>query len=206
MQREVSAKQQGCSIAPYVPQSERNFRGRLRALELLADKIRAEWAAAWLKPFRISTVELYWRDSDYREQEKRNWRDRYRRRRDHEVARTRAYKLAHPERVATYHLTRQERIVEGSDGTATDQAIARLKRNSTHCAYCGEILTRKQTDHMIPLVLGGEHSMRNIVIVCPDCNARKARLSYPEWVERVAPAHRAHAVALYQARYRTVAA
>jgi hypothetical protein len=55
------------------------------------------------------------------------------------VSRTRAYKLAHPERVMTHHQTRRERIHEGSDGTASDQAIARLKRRSTHCAYCGEI-------------------------------------------------------------------
>lgn len=206
MQREAEARALGREIPPYVPQSERNFRGRLRKAERLADRIRARWAAAWLSPFQISRRELYQQDQEFRDQVKASWRDRYRRRRDHEVSRTRAYKLANPERVLTYHQTRRERIHEGSDGTATDQAIARLKRDSTHCAYCGEILARKQTDHMIPLVLGGEHSMRNIVIVCPDCNARKATLSYPEWIERVAPEHRARVVALYQARYRAEAA
>jgi len=178
----------------------------MKAVELLADKIREGWATTWMKQFRISTVELYWHDPEYREQEKANWRNRYRRRREHEVTRTRAYKLAHPDRVAAYHLTRRERIAEGSDGTATDQAIAQLKQNSTHCAYCDEMLTRKQTDHMIPLVLGGEHTVRNIVIVCPDCNARKATLSYPEWIERVAPEHRARVVELYEVRYRAEAA
>jgi 5-methylcytosine-specific restriction endonuclease McrA len=206
MQREAEARTLGREIPPYVPQSERNFRGRLRKVERLADRIRARWAAAWLSPFQISRGELYRQDAEFREQERASWRDRYQRRRESEVSRTRAYKLAHPDRVMTHHQTRRERIDKSSDGTATDQTIARLKRQSTHCAYCGEILTRKQTDHMIPLVLGGEHSMRNIAIVCPDCNARKARLSYPEWIERVAPEHRARVVALYQARYRAEAA
>ena len=35
---------------------------------------------------------------------------------------------------------------------------------------------RKQTDHMVPLVLAGEHSLRNIVIVCPPCNGRKSAI------------------------------
>lgn len=69
------------------------------------------------------------------------------------------------------------------------------------CAYCGVRLIRKQTDHMIPLALGGEHSLRNIVIVCPDCNARKAGLSYAEWVDRVEPQHRQRVLALYHERY-----
>lgn len=206
IQRETEAHKLGRASVPYVRQSERNFRGRLREAERLADRIRAQWASDWLRPFQILRQELYRQDSDFREQEKANWRGRYWRRRAHEVARTSAYKLAHPERVAAHHRTRQERIVEGSDGTATDQAIARLKQHATQCAYCGERLTLKQTDHMIPLALGGEHSLRNIVIVCPDCNARKARLSYSEWVERVAPQHRARVLAVYQERYRAAAA
>src|SRR5581483_9472558 len=80
-------------------------------------------------------------------------------------------------------------------------AIRKLKRAATHCVYCGGRLIWKQTDHMVPLALGGEHSLRNIVIVCPDCNARKARLSYAEWVERVEPQHRGRVVELYRMRY-----
>lgn len=206
MQREVEAQQRGRASMQYIPQRERNFQGRLRQAEQLADRIRAAWAAGWLSHFQVSRQELYRQDRGFREQEKADWRDRYARRRAEEVARTRAYKQAHPERVAIHHMTRQERIFEGSDGTVTDEVIAKLKREADQCAYCGERLTRKQTDHMIPLSLGGEHSLRNIVIVCPDCNARKSRLSYPEWVERVAPKHRARVIAVYLERYLAAAA
>jgi hypothetical protein len=54
---------------------------------------------------------------------------------------------------------------------------------------------------MIPIALGGEHSLRNIVIVCPNCNGRKATLSYEKWIERIEPQHRARVVAVYQERY-----
>jgi hypothetical protein len=63
------------------------------------------------------------------------------------------------------------------------------------------VLSDKQTDHMIPLVLAGEHSLRNIVIVCPPCNGRKARLSYEEWMERVEPEHKQRVMAVYRERY-----
>ncbi len=196
-QREAQARKLSREIAPYVPQSERNHRSRLRQAERLADRIRAQWAAKWLQPFR---------EDDYRQRDNAHSRKRYWLRRDQEVERTLAFKRAHPDRVATYHVRRKERLVAGSDGTATDRELARLKRSATHCAYCGERLIRKQTDHMIPLALGGEHSLRNIVIVCPDCNARKATLSYPEWIDRVAPQHRPRVIALYRERYRAAAA
>jgi hypothetical protein len=59
---------------------------------------------------------------------------------------------------------------------------------------------------MIPLALGGEHSLRNIVIVCPACNGKKANLSYTEWIERVGPEHRERVVALFEQRYGVLAA
>ena len=84
------------------------------------------------------------------------------------------------------------------DGSVTPDIIARMKAAATHCAYCGCVLSDKQTDHMIPLVLAGEHSLRNIVIVCPPCNGRKARLSYEEWIERVVPEHKQRVMAVYR--------
>ena len=59
---------------------------------------------------------------------------------------------------------------------------------------------------MVAVVLGGAHSLRNIVIVCPACNGKKGRLTYPEWIERVAPEHRWRVAALYVERYGALAA
>jgi 5-methylcytosine-specific restriction endonuclease McrA len=206
LQREAEAAKQGRKLEAYVPQAERNRRGRMLQVERLADRIRARWAAEWLKPFQKSSAELYWDDPDYREKQKARFRESYRRRRAQEIQRVLAYKQANADRNRLWTATRLRRQADGSDGTATPERIAQLKSEATYCAYCGRVLNEKQTDHMIPLVLGGAHSLRNIVIVCPRCNGRKARLSYEEWIERVEPQHRARVIALSQKRYAAVVA
>jgi 5-methylcytosine-specific restriction endonuclease McrA len=48
-------------------------------------------------------------------------------------------------------------------------------RDSNRCQYCGETFsTRELTiDHVVPRVLGGEHTWGNLVCACVPCNARK---------------------------------
>lgn len=168
----------------------------MRQAERLAGQIRARWAAQWLRPFRSRT----------QDEDNAKSRDYYSRHRMQESARVQDYKAANQHRKLEWAKTREERIRSSGDGTASVQAIRKLKRAATHCAYCGGRLIRKQTDHMVPLALGGEHTLLNIVIVCPDCNARKACLSYAEWMERIEPEHRARVAALYQMRYSAEAA
>jgi hypothetical protein len=199
--REREAAQEGRDLQEYVPQAERERRARLAEAELLADRIRSAWAREWLRPFRKTEKELYWEDPDYREQNKAEYRMRYARRIDRERARCRRWAASHPEERKAHQALREERMLDSSDGSATPQAIARLKRRAIRCAYCDCVLTEKQTDHMKPLLLGGEHSLRNIVIVCPHCNGRKAKLSYAEWIERAGSLYRERLLQLYRERY-----
>ena len=48
-------------------------------------------------------------------------------------------------------------------------------RDGCHCQYCGRSFpTRELTiDHVVPRVLGGNHSWTNLVCACVRCNARK---------------------------------
>ena len=48
-------------------------------------------------------------------------------------------------------------------------------RDGNHCQYCGKTFpTRELTiDHVVPRVLGGNHSWTNLVCSCVRCNARK---------------------------------
>ncbi len=48
-------------------------------------------------------------------------------------------------------------------------------RDANRCQYCGQrFSTRELTiDHIIPRVVGGEHSWRNLVCACVKCNAKK---------------------------------
>ncbi len=54
---------------------------------------------------------------------------------------------------------------------------------------------------MVALCHGGEHSLSNIVIVCRPCNARKASLTYEQWIRRVEPEHRVRVQRLWIARH-----
>jgi 5-methylcytosine-specific restriction endonuclease McrA len=48
-------------------------------------------------------------------------------------------------------------------------------RDGSRCQYCGkQFPTRELTiDHVVPRVLGGQHSWTNLVCACVACNARK---------------------------------
>jgi len=209
-QREREGAEAGRELAGYVPQQERQRRARQRTLgrwtEREADRIRAQFFGFLIEAYNriaFATPEVAETIREAHAAEQREW---YARHRQQEVARHLNWKAVNPERVSEYGRTRLGREREGADGTATREAIAELKRAATHCAYCGSRLLRKQTDHMNPVGLGGEHSLRNIVIVCPDCNARKATLSYEKWIERVDQQHRARVAALYVERYGQMAA
>jgi 5-methylcytosine-specific restriction endonuclease McrA len=202
LSRERTAAKEGRVLEPYIPQAERNRRGRMLDAERLAHRIRSLWVSEWLRPFREQLQnDLYWTDAAHRKAKKSWWRNEYAKHREREVARVVAYKRANPDRNNQWTQIRLERERDAADGTVTRDAIARLKYGATNCAYCGCALKEKQTDHMIPLVLGGEHSMRNIAIVCSECNGRKARLSYEEWLDRVDAQHRERVLALYYERY-----
>ncbi len=203
LQRERVAAKDMCA---YVPQVERERIGRMVDADEHADRIRSQWMREWLRPFRKSDLELYQTDAEHRAKMQAAYRASYARRREFERARSRAWNTSHPQERLAQQYRRIDRVISGADGTASAHAIAQLKQQATHCAYCAAQLTRRETDHMVALVLGGAHSLRNIVVVCPTCNRKKSTLSYPKWTERVAPEHRGRVVALYLDRYAEAAA
>ncbi len=55
----------------------------------------------------------------------------------------------------------------------TLRAFVLLRDNFT-CRYCGERKRHMVADHVIPLALGGEDRINNLVAACKDCNASKS--------------------------------
>jgi 5-methylcytosine-specific restriction endonuclease McrA len=152
---------------------------------------------------RTSAQARYWVDEGFREERKAYSRERYATLTDSEVERVRAYKHEHPDKNVAWNVTRLRREWDLSDGTVTRDTITALKVNASECAYCAKPLDDrdKVTDHMNPLCLGGEHSIRNIVIVCRSCNGRKATLSFTEWLNRLSPDRHDAVAALWVERY-----
>lgn len=75
------------------------------------------------------------------------------------------------------------------------------------CPYCGNKLPPNhlggpirdcaQLDHMDPLHLGGEDSIRNVVYVCDKCNYKKSKLPFLEWLKILTPKQRAISRGIY---------
>lgn len=84
------------------------------------------------------------------------------------------------------------------------------------CPYCGNKLPpqyvgadpsiapfrgRAQLDHMDPLHIGGEDSIRNVVYVCDKCNYRKGKRSFLDWLGVLEPKCQALCRDIYEAKH-----
>jgi 5-methylcytosine-specific restriction endonuclease McrA len=67
------------------------------------------------------------------------------------------------------------------------------------CPYCGGNLEQSAShmDHMDPLELGGEDSIRNAVYCCQKCNLKKGVRSFVEWLNQLIPEFKELSRALY---------
>lgn len=61
----------------------------------------------------------------------------------------------------------------------THKEIARLRE--ANCFYCGTNQEKITLDHVIPIKLGGRHSIGNLVSACQPCNSSKQDKLIMEW-------------------------
>lgn len=55
------------------------------------------------------------------------------------------------------------------------------RRQRGKCIYCDQRKGTLHMDHVIPLFMGGRHSVGNIVLACEDCNKAKGGMSLMQW-------------------------
>jgi 5-methylcytosine-specific restriction endonuclease McrA len=61
-----------------------------------------------------------------------------------------------------------------------------LKRHKGKCYWCGKRYgSDYHLDHVHPLSKGGEHSIENLCVACPDCNRRKCAKTPLEFAGRL---------------------
>lgn len=48
-----------------------------------------------------------------------------------------------------------------------------FRRDNQTCQYCGARAKGLTLDHITPRYLGGDHSWKNLVTACPECNRKK---------------------------------
>jgi 5-methylcytosine-specific restriction endonuclease McrA len=87
-----------------------------------------------------------------------------------------------------------------------------LRRERDHCPYCGTNLPelrhggpqgqlRAVLDHMDPVSLGGEDSLRNVIVCCSSCNSRKKNKSFMRWLSELPEPFRSTCRCLYVAKH-----
>jgi 5-methylcytosine-specific restriction endonuclease McrA len=114
--------------------------------------------------------------------------ERKRRRRAASIVRVRewnrAWQLANAElyRASKKNYAHRRRIATQSD--LTGRQIADLLAGRTMCPLCGRKMRsitdvrdsrQKTIDHILPLSVGGKHSLANVRVVCRDCNNRRPK-------------------------------
>ena len=90
-----------------------------------------------------------------------------------------------------------------------------LFQERSHCPYCARPLGPKEDraangsvikkhnhiDHMDPLELGGEDSIRNSIYCCWECNLRKGALPFLSWVSRLAVHQQIEIREIYESKH-----
>ena len=95
------------------------------------------------------------------------------------------WRKQNPLLVRLYGANRRARI-KGSGGQITAEQIAALyAKQRGRCAACRKALKGQyQLDHVMPLALGGEHTIENAQILCSRCNQSKHAMHPDAWAAR----------------------
>lgn len=159
-----------------------------RKLDETAQQLAAAVFRQMLEEF-TATEEFCKIEADYaiREAERRRdaQRERYWKNPDKARHRKKIYKAANPAVDAKSRGKRGRRIVASQDGSLSTSNLNRLFDAALACAYCGHAFacsSDKSLDHFLPLVLGGAHSVANVVICCRTCNFEKNKTHPLVWL------------------------
>jgi hypothetical protein len=129
-------------------------------------KVKSDNARTW--------ASYYQRNKEKVNNRSREWRKHNRVRNE---AYIREWEKNHPDKVSQYAKRRKE-LENKAEGKITDQEIYELfEKYGFRCLACGrhesELSRPLQCDHIVPIVLGGWHSLDNRQPLCKSCNSRK---------------------------------
>jgi 5-methylcytosine-specific restriction endonuclease McrA len=103
----------------------------------------------------------------------------YQKNKDKVRQQTRDYRAARPG-LNAFYVRRYEAKRRGNGiYVVTHKEIERLRKGS--CFYCGSNEEKITLDHVIPIKLGGRHSIGNLVSACQSCNSSKQDKLVMEW-------------------------
>lgn len=93
---------------------------------------------------------------------------------DRKLAQKKKYRAEHPEKILEWVENRRARK-NGNGGTISTKEWQELKEKYNFTCLCCKKENLKLTmDHIIPLALGGRHSIENLQPLCGSCNSMKS--------------------------------
>jgi 5-methylcytosine-specific restriction endonuclease McrA len=91
---------------------------------------------------------------------------------------TKKYRESNRELYNHYSLQRKAKLMNCKSYQVTDQELRKLYSNA--CVACGST-KRQSLDHIIPIDLGGSHSIGNLQTLCLSCNSSKRNRVMTVW-------------------------
>lgn len=85
------------------------------------------------------------------------------------------WKRRHPERLVIYSQNRQSIISGSGQRVSWSEWEAVLDKYGNKCLCCGRSDVHLTMDHIVPLCIGGPHTIENIQPLCQSCNSTKYR-------------------------------
>jgi len=92
---------------------------------------------------------------------------------DRTRAEVRAWFAANPEKRRVYEQNRRAKKRERGGTLSPDIASMLMVLQGGKCACCRAKMKYFHLDHVMPLHLGGEHTDKNMQLLCPPCNQAK---------------------------------
>ena len=94
-----------------------------------------------------------------------------------------AWARANPEKIRLKSQRRRARKAEVKSELTNSEWDIILDVFSYSCAYCGKLETTLEQDHIVPLSMGGDYTIDNIVPSCKSCNSSKKDNDFREWIK-----------------------
>lgn len=105
--------------------------------------------------------------------------------------------------VVAWNEKRSLLTMQNDDGTLDRATLTQLLDAARDCPYCGCDLNdeNKSLDHVTPLIRGGIHGLKNVLVCCLTCNIRKGRRTFEAWLSTLSEPYRANVSRLYRDRF-----
>ena len=162
---------------------------------------QAKYEATHKEQVKIWAREGRKRRKDWLKRTPEERRAEYLRNREKIIARSRAWRAAHPgatwEQVKAWKAKNPEAYRLGKSLDRARRAGAErqrihvevlqdiLRSQNGCCLYCGCLLEHFHIDHKLPLSRGGKHVKENLALACSTCNLRKNLKTAEEFMEMI---------------------